>query len=1261
VKWITAGDIKTWITGNQRHCAQTLPELIRRLILATASTIEEIEFPSGDSVSHSGWDGRLTTPVVSPLFPAGTSVWEIGTEASPGKKAEDDYTKRTADPLGFVQKDTSFVFVTPRAWPSRVKWQNDKRATGVWRDVRVIAADGLEQWLDLAPAVALWLGRQIKGLTDSIRDIEGFWEEWSAATDPKMTTELVLGGRRKELEHLQQWLKQKGSILEVRGDSPDEPFAFLYTVVMSLPEVERVRALSRCVLVENVQQLRSCASTFQNPLIIVAPADCRDAAGFAVDKGHHVFLSADSHSIDVRSNMMDLSRPRREVVEKELQASGLSEAAAGKIARDFGRSIPVLRRQRFRSSARTPVWSDDKSASSLVPLLFSGAWDEKKEGDRKLIDSLSGRTHEEYIKALKPFLKVDDSPIRNVGSVWMLKSPLDAWVLLAPHLTHADLKLFEQAILSVLTTTDPKYELDAEKRWMAAIYGKSTSYSEWLRTGLVESLVLVAVYGNRSPHITSTEVFAEQVVKTIFATAHTWEFWASLNDVTPLLAEASPEAFMDAVEKGLASNPEVFIELMTDDDATFGECRHSGLLWGLESIAWSTEYFARVTRILLELSKVDKGGRWSNRPIDSLRDIFVLGLPQTNASPEQRLAAWDALVETDAAQVWKFAKTYYSSGAMSESHQFKWRDSGGDRRGLEFESDEPHEAYLAGLLPRLSDLACRRENLIAATDAFTSLPQEVQEKLLTQLDAENVDSFSKEEQEKLLQCLREALNWINSYGDDRQRKHVPLLWHIYENFTPTDALNRHSWLLSTPWPRLPEGEPSEYDSKDTKVKAAQEKAAREVLDQVPLERIIGFATSIEYVAVPGHAIGKIIRDDDEDARVLDTLIENVSKCPILIRGYSLGRVEKIGPGWIDQQILRLKTKGSFTPEVAAMLYLGRDEGMDAWLAIASHGKEVEDAYWKQASGYSRTDKGSQAPFAVEKLLDAKRPGTALQLAGGRDASIPSSLLTRLLQDLLAIEDTRVRNQVMDEYHLGHVFKQLYQRNDLPIEEMARLEWPYAALFDSLKRYTSSSTALHRVLQKDPSFFADLISFSYKRDDGKPSPIPEKLDNESVVRRGRVAREVLDSWYLIPGAKDDGSIDENELSNWIVQARKKCANTNHTIGGDIQIGFLLAHAPSDPDGVWPNIAVRNVIERLNNDVIDDHIRNEIFNSRGIVSKAIDDGGKQEHELAENYKKGSDALKAKWPRSAKLLRTLADTYDHQAKSADIDSDLDELRWR
>ena len=267
------------------------------------------------------------------------------------------------------------------------------------------------------------------------------------------------------MERIQQWIMQKASIFEVRGDSPDEPFAFLYSTIINLPENEKFRALSRCVVVENVQQLRSCALTFQNPLIIAAPADCREAAGLAIEKGHHIFLCADSKSIDFRNNLLELSRPQRSIIEKNLHQSGISEADAQRIARDFGRSIPVLRRHLFQSSAKTPTWADEKPAS-VVPLLFAGAWDEHKEGDRQVIELLSGMPHDSFVKTLKPFLSIDDSPVRKVGSVWMVKSPLDAWFMLAPHLTQADLKLFEQAILSVLIKTDPKHDR-AAKRWAA--------------------------------------------------------------------------------------------------------------------------------------------------------------------------------------------------------------------------------------------------------------------------------------------------------------------------------------------------------------------------------------------------------------------------------------------------------------------------------------------------------------------------------------------------------------------------------------------------------------------------------------------------------------------------------------------------------------------------------------------------------------------------------------------------------------------------
>jgi hypothetical protein len=128
MKWINAGDIRTWIVGKQRHCSETLPELIRRLIFATAGDITEIDFPSGDSIAIGEWDGRLNTPVVSPFFPTGISGWEISTKTAPGGKANDDYQKRTTDPRGLKPSESSFVFVTPRAWKGRMLAEPEERS-----------------------------------------------------------------------------------------------------------------------------------------------------------------------------------------------------------------------------------------------------------------------------------------------------------------------------------------------------------------------------------------------------------------------------------------------------------------------------------------------------------------------------------------------------------------------------------------------------------------------------------------------------------------------------------------------------------------------------------------------------------------------------------------------------------------------------------------------------------------------------------------------------------------------------------------------------------------------------------------------------------------------------------------------------------------------------------------------------------------------------------------------------------------------------
>lgn len=1261
MKWIDVGDIKNWVNGKQRHCAQTLPELIRRLIFATSSTIEEINFPSGDSVANGGWDGYLKTPNVSPLFPSGISVWEIGTEKTPGKKADADYLKRTNDSLGVIKNEASFVFVTPHPWPKGKEWEREKKMLNQWGDVRVVSSDHLELWLESAPAVALWLGRQIKGLSDQIRDIEGFWEEWAIATEPEMTTELVLGGRVKEVERIQNWLKDKASIIEVRGDSPDEPFAFLYGAISSLPEDEKIQAFSRCIVVENIQQFRTCANTFQNPLIIAASSECRDAAVLAMKKGHHVFLSADSKSIDVRSNLLQLSRPRREIVEECLKKTGLSEKDSKNLARDFGRSIPVLRRHQFVTSAKTPEWASEGLSKILIPLLFAGAWDENKKGDKQLVELLAGVSYDEYIKLLHPLLLIDDSPIRKIGGVWMLKSPLDAWHIIAPNITDDNLTLFEQAIASALTKTDPKYDLEAEKRWMASVYGKSNPYSKWIREGLVESLVLIAVYGDRSPYIkTSTQIFADNVVKNILASANKWEMWASIKDITPLLAEASPDAFMGAIEKIIIEDKVLLKELLSDDGTMFGECRHAGLLWALESISWSSEYFSRAVNVLYELSNIDYGGKWHNSPINSLKDVFTPSLPQTYAEPNQRLVVLESFIEKDPKTTWRFVKDYYGMGSMSESYMFKWRDAGGSRRGLEHESPSDYSIYIKGLLPLFVKLACRKENIICATDDFTHLSEDIRGQLLKTLEIETVDSFSAEEKLEIFHNIREALNWVNNYGKDEFRKQIPALEDIYEKFTPENILDKYGWLISDPWPRLPQGEPKDYEIKNNAVKIAQEEAAREVLNQVSVESVVNYSTTIGYPGVFGRILGRIVNNGEEENKILDEMIKDCTKNSIFIQGYVTGRIEKNGDAWLEQQIARLKELGTYSDETCALLYLGRNENAETWAMISEHGKDAENAYWKQATGYSVDNKKGDAYIAVEKLLNIERPAAALKIAGDSDTQVSSQLLQRLLQDFVKIENKEPQDKTMDVYYLGNIFNQLYQRNDLPLEEIAKLEWPYVALFEEFKRYTTFSTALHRNLQANPLFFAQLISFLYKSNN-KELDKNNKLEKKYQKRMADVSYKLLDSWYLLPGLEEDGSLDEDKLKKWIVEARGKCQETGHITGCDIQIGFILAHAPSNSDETWPHVVVCNIIEFLDNETIDRHIANEIYNSRGVTSRGLNDGGAQERDLAQKYKKMSDITKAKWPRTSRLLLNISKSYEFDAKRHDVDSDLHDLSWK
>jgi hypothetical protein len=87
-------------------------------------------------------------------------------------------------------------------------------------------------------------------------------------------------------------------------------------------------------------------------------------------------------------------------------------------------------------------------------------------------------------------------------------------------------------------------------------------------------------------------------------------------------------------------------------------------------------------------------------------------------------------------------------------------------------------------------------------------------------------------------------------------------------------------------------------------------------------------------------------------------------------------------------------------------------------------------------------------------------------------------------------------------------------------------------------------------------------------------------------------------------------------------------------------------------------IRDLIEELAADQIEVGIMISRFNQRGSFRKELWDGGNQERCLAQQYRDWAAAV-GNWPRTRALLERIAEDWDRQAKRADTEAKLDQVR--
>ncbi|AKE12423.1 hypothetical protein [Serratia liquefaciens] len=1236
---ITATQIEQW--ADTRDAQGILPILIRRLISAT-TTITALSMPGGDSVSGSGWDGIVQADKGNIWVPDGSSFWEMGCSSDIITKARSDFRKRNQQISPQEAAQSRFVFVSPRRWPKKDNWLKEARAENIWSDVYALDADDLETWLENTPAVALWFGELTGHTGAGIESISHFWEQWRNQSQFPLTKETLLAGREEEKNTLNGFLSEKKEQIIIRADSQEEAIAFACSSLIEMGH-ENIAA---CITTDEGWRFID-----KNPSIqfcLAMNSDISRQSRCQPERTVFIPFSLGDHNTkgNKRSDTITLERLTRSDFEEKLIALGEEESDARRLSRTTGRSWSVYRRLRAKNpTISSPVWLTTSPAKALITLTLVGCWNGKKEGDKYCVETIAQKDYEELEQGLREISLRDDSPVLQIGDVWKAKSPIELLYQLAPRLTESQLERFFLVVKQTLLKPDPALELKNEDRWMASIYGKVRSESDFILKSIADSLVKLRIYAESSEGINSDFIIAaiDNLVRDLLMDAN-GERWLSLTDVLCSLAEASPEVFLKSIEISLQSTEASVTRLLmeTSESTGFGmRCWHADLLHALEILAWNPRRLFRISLILATLSSLKIQGNWTNTPENTLKSLLRPYWPQTMATDEQRLVVLDVLIKKHDSIAWRFLyeQTDPMSGFYMENARPKWRDDdagSAQMRGIFL------SAYYSALGERILDLAEKNAERIAALiNRIDHFEGAYQERLIALI--KSTISFSDGDKEIVREALYHYLNWHNSYntdGDKKSRAVAEKLMAFISLLTLQDIILDKRRLFTYQYPVLPEGSERDYKAHSKEITEMRTSA----IEGIYLQQGWNGISSLLSLAQSPSVIGESL------ATCNLNLLESFSWIVETFRDKGFPFHDQLISSfyaWLPEEKKHIllnsqefKNEMDSDQKIAAF-HSVLPPNIATWHSLTSYPESAQTLYWKGINyPHFWSDDADEIDYFIGKMMLSERYMSAFNLVKHRMEKISWQNILKLLNGFRTSTEKDV--PIPNGWHLSKAIEYLESSGQVSRLDLALLEFFF---FSAFRNCEKGAKNLYAELLSNPPLFIQLICLAYK-----PESEKEYKQDESLMAAAQQARRVLDQGKGIPGQKSDHSIDEDVFSNWIKEVRKLATENDRGNIANYIIGKWLTHSEHLNDAPWPSMIIRDLLEETERDEIREGFYLGVINSRGTTVRAYYEGGDKERKLVDQYKEIANQLYFTHPKLASVFDELASHYDFDATHED-----------
>lgn len=848
-----------------------------------------------------------------------------------------------------------------------------------------------------------------------------------------------------------------------------------------------------------------------------------------------------------------------------------------------------------------------------------------------------------FDSSLRELLRNKEAPVTlDDGHYWSVSNRVESFYIYKDAIFDKQLNCFKEICVDVLKQIDPRLDLDPDRRFTYVEGVSNGLYSDGLRKGIAESLAMLGVHRDKLSHCSQNarDRFAASVISEIFSGAD-WKIWASLCDLLPIISEADPGQFLNTLEEVLHKHPDIFVTIYSNESSSFGGRTYlSGLLWALEGLAWSEKYLIRVVAVLAGLANLDPGGKWANRPINTLRAILLPWYPQTSASIDKRVSSINSIKSNYPEVTWNLLIGLLPSHAQTASNNSKprWRNYASDIDPSKVSRNDYFKQ-----VAKYSEIAFELgvtsfDRLKVLIQNFGNLPGKEQNKLQEHLRSKEVLDLDEEQLFVLWSSLSDFIrknrkfskaDWALDSGK------LDELSDIADSLAPENPLIFYRKVFSGNELALYDPDGS-WEDQIKQLTSNREMAVKKIVEIGGLDAILRFIKNVESPYQVGLSLGRLLNKEFTN-NLLPSHLDKLEAIDVqFIGGYIWGAQMTGQWGWADS----IAAQDWSSQMLAKFLTFMPFEAL-AWDRAQKWLGDSEGLYWSavKVTPYVETD---DCIRIVPKLLKYSRPRAAIECLYYRlHKGLPLDVDLTIQALLDAAHSITENSTELEPYNIAELIKALQHHTNSNFTLLYKVEWAYLKI---LSGYIGDATpkSLHKNLAYDPHFYCEMIRLVYRPKDASQDSLEIEASSDVVTNAWRL----LNDWKIPPGLNEDGKFSFENFTKWFEVVAIETKKSGHIDIALSKIGSVLFYSPPDPSGLWILEPIARFLDARDFGGMRNGFGAEVFNSRG--AHWVDASGREEQDLASRWRLKAEKVESLgYLNFAATLFELADSYDRDAE--------------